>query len=100
MVFIAERVMGWNVFGLERHGYDSGPAYETTRLIENVENNWIVFAPGKDASHPRIWNPLTSIADAFEVEEEIQEEKRALYAHLLSELIRGEFGGTVDESLA
>lgn len=70
---IAE-LMGWKAYDLNTHGYDAH-AYEERphehRLIENVEHKWVYFAPGNPKGV--VFDPLTSIADAFLVVERMRE---------------------------
>lgn len=75
--FLAEKVMGWEVFSLERTGSakSAGPF-----LVERHAGKWDLLVP--NGEHRR-WNPLTSIADAFEVQAAMRGEKCGAYIHHL-----------------
>ncbi len=64
---LAERVMGWKTYSLQQPGYADNQ--HEHRLIENVRGQWNYFAPGESGV---LFDPLTSISDAFMVVEKMQ----------------------------
>lgn len=78
--WIAERVMGWTVFE-DKDGNVFAHTHQTA-----PDEGWLIYCL-HDAGNARcadgIWNPFTSIADAFEVQEAIPEEKRFRYQRAL-----------------
>lgn len=64
VIHLAEKVMGWEVFSLQRQNYDEF-RHSIHRLVENVEHNWNFFPPGKPGN---LWNPLESRDDCAEVQ--------------------------------
>ncbi len=93
--FLAEKVMGWSCVGF----YDDTRLTSVPRLVEqhgkpDGQRDWYLIVnedPNDPARKGRAWNPITSIADAFEVQAAIPEDNRYAYVLQLEAIFENDY---------